>query len=245
MSATEKPASDDAVLALRDLRVDFGDSHTPASPVLRDVTLSIAPHESVCLIGRSGSGKSTLLRAAAGLLPRVAGTVTASARTVMGFQDSRLLPWLRVWKNVTLGLGLPKATAEATARTTLASVQLEEKAGAWPGELSGGQLQRVALARALVRAPQLLMLDEPFGALDSLTRMDMQDLLDRLHHDQGWALLMVTHDIAEAVRLSDRILVLGNGVITKEFRIDRSSLDARRRPAKYAQIEDEVRTALA
>ncbi|MCI1983827.1 MAG: ABC transporter ATP-binding protein [Bifidobacteriaceae bacterium] len=230
------------VLSLRDVRVDFA---RPDAPVLRDVTLEIGAHESVCLIGRSGSGKSTLLRAAAGLLPVAAGTTHTTNHTVMGFQDSRLLPWLRVWKNVTLGLDLSGTAARGTARNALAEVQLENKMDVWPNELSGGQLQRVALARALVRTPRFLMLDEPFGALDSLTRMDMQDLLDQLRTEQGWALLMVTHDIAEAVRLSDRILVLANGVITREFHIDRSHLDARHRPAGYAALEDEVRTALA
>jgi sulfonate transport system ATP-binding protein len=227
------------VLSARGLRVDFEDS-----PVLRDVSLDIAPHESVCLIGRSGSGKSTLLRTAAGLLQPQAGTVHTADRTVMGFQDSRLLPWLRVWKNVTLGLAIPHSEARQTAASTLENVQLANKLDAWPRQLSGGQLQRVALARALVRTPQLLMLDEPFGALDSLTRMDMQDLLDGLHRKQGWALLMVTHDIAEAVRLADRILVLGDGVITQEFRIERTNLDAHHRPVGHAQLEDEVRAAL-
>ena len=212
--------------------------------VLSNVTLDVTPGESVCLIGRSGSGKSTLLRALMGLVHTDAGTIQMCEHTVIGFQDSRLLPWLPVWKNIVLGLGLRADKAAETARAALADVGLGEKWNSWPDQLSGGQAQRVALARALVRKPELLLLDEPFGALDSLTRIDMQDLLDTLHHDQGWALLMVTHDIAEAVRLADRILVLADSQIRSEFRIERSHLDSAHRPYEHARIEDEVRAAL-
>lgn len=214
------------------------------TPVLRDVSLTIREGEFVSLIGRSGCGKSTLLRIIAGLLEPTEGTVEATAAQAMGFQDSRLVPWIRLWDNVTLGLGGTKASRREVARLALDQVQLGDHMDAWPSALSGGQAQRASLARALVREPELLLLDEPFGALDSLTRFDMQDLLAGLCARHRWGVLMVTHDIAEAVRLSDRVLVLADGVIARDEAIDRSVLDDEGRPAGHTDIEDRLRAAL-
>ena len=214
------------------------------TPVLRGISLTIREGEFISLIGRSGCGKSTLLRIIAGLLEPTAGTVEATAAQAMGFQDSRLVPWIRLWDNVTLGLRGNKASRRAVARRALDQVQLGDHMDAWPSELSGGQAQRASLARALVREPELLLLDEPFGALDSLTRFDMQDLLAGLCARHHWGVLMVTHDIAEAVRLSDRVLVLADGVIAQDVTIDRAALDDEGRPVDHAAIEDRLRAAL-
>jgi sulfonate transport system ATP-binding protein len=179
--------------------------------VLRGLELRIQPGEFVALLGRSGSGKSTLLRTLAGLDDAPAGTVQVpQARTVV-FQEPRLLPWKRVWRNVTLGLRAadPKARAEAA----LAEVGLSHRLNAWPLTLSGGEAQRAALARALVREPALLLLDEPFAALDALTRLKMQALVTDLWRVHNPAVLLVTHDVDEALTLADRALVLEHGKI--------------------------------
>lgn len=212
--------------------------------VLDDVSLAIGPGEFVSLIGRSGCGKSTLLRVIAGLLAPEAGGVEVTDRQALGFQDARLVPWIRLWDNVTLGLSGRKAERKALAVQALDQVGLRDHAEAWPSELSGGQAQRASLARALVREPELLLLDEPFGALDALTRLDMQDFLAGLQAAHGWATLMVTHDIGEAVRLSDRILVLRDGKIAESFAVDRTELDDSGRPVEYAALEERLRAAL-
>jgi len=134
------------------------------------------------------------------------------------FQEHRLLPWKRVADNIALGLSGPDVADRV--RRALAEVGLPDRRRAWPGELSGGQAQRVAVARALVRNPDLLLLDEPFGALDALTRLKMQQLLRRLRAEHGFAALLVTHDVDEAVLLADRILVLEEGVIAEEIEVD-------------------------
>lgn len=213
-------------------------------PVLRDVSLDMAPGEFVSLIGRSGCGKSTLLRVIAGLLRPHGGEVEATHAQTLGFQDARLVPWIRLWDNVTLGLPGARASRRALAVRALERVGLADHAEAWPAELSGGQAQRASLARALVREPQLLLLDEPFGALDALTRLDMQDMLADLQRERGWATLMVTHDIAEAVRLSNRILVLRDGTIAECVQVDRSTLDEAGRPIDHIDLEEHVRTRL-
>ncbi|MBT1180544.1 ABC transporter ATP-binding protein [Bifidobacterium sp. CP2] len=213
-------------------------------PVLRDVSFTLHAGEFVSLIGRSGCGKSTLLRIVAGLLEPTGGGVRATGSQAIGFQDSRLVPWIRLWDNVTLGLPGSKAERREIARKALEQVQLADHMDSWPSSLSGGQAQRASLARALVRAPELLLLDEPFGALDSLTRYDMQDLLASLEAEHDWGVLMVTHDIAEAVRLSDRVLVMSGGVIAQDITIDRSETDAEGRPAGHVALEDRLRAAL-
>jgi sulfonate transport system ATP-binding protein len=194
--------------------------------VLDGIGLEIAAGEFVALVGRSGSGKSTLLRALAGLDAGVTGSGElhvptgnsgASARVAMVFQDSRLLPWARVLGNVILGLA--GADARDRGRAALAEVGLAGRERAWPSELSGGEQQRVALARSLVREPELLLADEPFGALDALTRIRMHALLRELCQRHRPAVLLVTHDVDEAVLLADRVLVLERGRIVTDRRI--------------------------
>ncbi|GIF09031.1 ABC transporter ATP-binding protein [Actinoplanes siamensis] len=186
--------------------------------VLRDVDLDIAPGEFVALIGQSGSGKSTLLRAIAGLDPDATGAYEVPDRHAVVFQEHRLLPWSRVWRNVTLGLN--ETNLRERARRALDEVGLAARANAYPGTLSGGESQRVALARALVRTPGLLLLDEPFGALDALTRLKAQALVARLWTEHRPAVLLVTHDVEEALLLADRVLLLDGGRIAETFDVD-------------------------
>jgi sulfonate transport system ATP-binding protein len=168
----------------------------------------------VALIGRSGSGKSTLLRGLAGLDPGLEGEMDVSGTVSMAFQGARLLPWKRVLDNVRLGLRGPDPGEVAAA--ALAEVGLPDHHKAWPLTLSGGEAQRVSLARALVREPDLMLLDEPFGALDALTRISMHRLVLGLWERHGPAVLLVTHDVDEALALADRVLVLGGGRITHQ-----------------------------
>jgi sulfonate transport system ATP-binding protein len=193
--------------------------------VLDDVSLRIRPGEFVALLGRSGTGKSTLLRALAGLDDRTTGIQAVPRRRAVAFQEHRLFPWLRVADNV--GLGLPKAQRrEATARA-LDEVGLAAKADAWPLTLSGGEAQRASLARALVREPELLLLDEPFGALDALTRIRMHGLLADLVRRHQPAVLLVTHDVDEALTLADRVAVLADGRLSLDLpvgELDRNRL---------------------
>jgi sulfonate transport system ATP-binding protein len=186
--------------------------------ILDGLDLDIAPGEFVALVGRSGSGKSTLLRALAGLDRDLAGELTVNGTVAVAFQEPRLVPWKRVWANV--GLGLRAADPRSVAGAALAEVGLTERAGAWPLTLSGGEAQRASLARALVREPALLLLDEPFSALDALTRIAMHRLVLRLWAHHGPAVLLVTHDVDEALALADRVLVLADGRIGFGGRID-------------------------
>ena len=181
--------------------------------IIDNVDLTIAPGEFVALLGRSGSGKSTMLRALAGLDPdvEIAGGLTVPDATSVIFQDARLLPWQRVLTNVRLGLRRQDGGNLAVA--ALGEVGLTGREEAWPGDLSGGEQQRVALARALVREPELLLADEPFGALDALTKISMHKLLRELCAAHSPAVLLVTHDVDEAVLLADRTLVLHGGRI--------------------------------
>ena len=186
--------------------------------VLAGADLDIAPGEFVALLGASGSGKSTLLRAVAGLDRGATGRFRVPDRRAIVFQENRLMPWSRVWRNVTLGLRGPDLRGRALRALT--EVGLAARADAWPRTLSGGESQRVALARALVRTPELLLLDEPFGALDALTRIKAQALVAKLWTDHRPAVLLVTHDVEEALLLADRALVLRDGRIAEEFRVD-------------------------
>ncbi len=179
--------------------------------VLDGVDLDIAPGEFVAMLGVSGTGKSTLLRALAGLDREVTGELSVPGPVAVAFQEPRLLPWRRVLANVSLGLRVPDA--RAVAGRALEEVGLTERAGAWPLTLSGGEAQRAALARALVREPSLLLLDEPFSALDALTRIAMHRLVLRLWERHRPAVLLVTHDVDEALILADRVLVLASGRI--------------------------------
>ena len=179
--------------------------------VLDGVDLDIAPGEFVAMLGVSGTGKSTLLRALAGLDREVTGELSVPGPVAVAFQEPRLLPWRRVLANVALGLRAPDPAG--VARRALDEVGLAERAAAWPLTLSGGEAQRAALARALVREPSLLLLDEPFSALDALTRIAMHRLVLRLWERHRPAVLLVTHDVDEALILADRVLVLASGRI--------------------------------
>jgi sulfonate transport system ATP-binding protein len=197
-----------------------------ARTVLDRVALSIPSGQFVALVGRSGSGKSTLLRAIAGIDHEVDGDggISAPRRVSVVFQDSRLLPWRRVLPNVLLGLprrgAQARAAADRRARAALAEVGLAGREDAWPGELSGGEAQRAALARSLAREPELLLADEPFGALDALTRIRMHTLLRELWQRHRPTVLLVTHDVDEAVVLADRVLVLEEGRFTLDLAVD-------------------------
>jgi sulfonate transport system ATP-binding protein len=179
--------------------------------ILAGLDLDIGQGEFIALIGRSGSGKSTLLRALAGLDREVTGEVSVTGPVSVAFQEPRLVPWKKVLANVALGLRGPDP--QARARIALDEVELSERADAWPGTLSGGEAQRASLARALVRDPRLLLLDEPFSALDALTRISMHRLVLSLWTRHQPAVLLVTHDVDEALALADRVLVLGGGRI--------------------------------
>lgn len=201
------------VASVRGLSRTFG-----GRPVLDHLDLDIAPGEFIALIGRSGSGKSTLLRALAGLDREVTGELRVTGPTAMAFQEPRLVPWKRVSANVSLGLRADDP--KAAARAALAEVGLTERAGAWPLTLSGGEAQRASLARALVREPRLLLLDEPFSALDALTRIAMHRLVLGLWTLHQPAVLLVTHDVDEALALADRVLVLTDGRIGYSCQVD-------------------------
>lgn len=201
-------------IALHGVSQSFGDR-----AVLADVNLDVTSGEFVVLIGASGSGKSTLLKLIAGLNQPSSGAVTVGGDIGYAFQEPRLLPWSRVEANVAVGLPLKRdrsRDSEVIAQA-LEEVQLTHRAQAWPGALSGGEAQRASLARALVRRPEVLLLDEPFGALDALTRITMQELVVELWQHHGFSVVMVTHDVGEAIRLADRIVVLKNGRLEEEF----------------------------
>jgi sulfonate transport system ATP-binding protein len=209
--------------------------------VLDGLDLSIRPGEFVALLGKSGSGKSTLLRALAGLDYDVAGSgeLVVPANVSVVFQDSRLLPWARVLENVVLGL----RGADERGRQSLAEVGLAGREKAWPTELSGGEQQRVALARSLVRKPELLLADEPFGALDALTRLKMHVLLRKLCAAHQPSVLLVTHDVDESIVLADRVIVLDEGRIVAEESIE---LSAPRNPTDpgFAAVRSRLLDAL-
>ncbi|MDX3605567.1 MULTISPECIES: ABC transporter ATP-binding protein [Streptomyces] len=179
--------------------------------VIDELDLALKAGGFTVLLGRSGCGKSTLLRVLAGLDREISGTVLVPRRRAVAFQAPRLMPWKRVWRNVLLGL--PGKPERAVAERALAEVGLAERSGAWPKTLSGGEAQRASLARALVREPDLLLLDEPFGALDALTRIKAQQLVAELWQRRGCAVLLVTHDVDEALLLADRVLVMRDGRI--------------------------------
>ena len=188
--------------------------------VLDGVDLAVQPGEFVAIVGCSGCGKSTLLRLLAGLETPTAGELKLGDAPAAAhrddvrimFQEARLLPWRTVLQNVQLGL--ESRDAAARARDALAHVGLADRASEWPAVLSGGQRQRVALARALVHRPRLLLLDEPLGALDALTRIEMQRLIESVWRELRFTAVLVTHDVAEAVALADRVLLVEDGRVT-------------------------------
>jgi sulfonate transport system ATP-binding protein len=197
--------------------------------VLRGIDLAIEPGQFVAIVGRSGCGKSTLLRLVAGLDTPSSGSIALDQQTTgwrdvvrLMFQESRLLPWQRVAANVTVGLthAPDRKSQRDQAAAALREVGLAGRENAWPSVLSGGQKQRVALARALVSHPRLLLLDEPLGALDALTRIEMQELIERVWQQKGFTAVVVTHDVSEAVALADRILVLDDGAVMLDVAVD-------------------------
>jgi sulfonate transport system ATP-binding protein len=207
--------------------------------ILKSVDLTLEPGEFVAVVGRSGCGKSTLLRLIAQLETADHGALTFGdgdhrPETRIMFQDSRLLPWKRVLQNV--ALGLPKKNNAVQA---LGQVGLAERANEWPAVLSGGQRQRVALARALIHDPELLLLDEPLGALDALTRIEMQQLIESLWQQRGFTALLVTHDVQEAIALADRVVLIEDGRITLDERIALARPRARGSLA-FAQLEERI-----
>lgn len=207
-------------LSILDLTKAFG-----KKVVLKSVNLEVSPGEFIAIVGRSGCGKSTLLRLVSGLDKPTTGGILldgeplrklSSSVRVM-FQDPRLLAWRRVIQNVGLGL---QDDWKARAEWALKQVKLQDRAGEWPSVLSGGQKQRVSLARALVSRPRLLLLDEPLSALDALTRIEMQQLIEELWQDQNFTAFLVTHDVEEAVSLADRIILIEEGVITLDVPVN-------------------------
>ena len=209
-------------LTIRGLRKSFGEHE-----VLRGIDVHIPAGQFVAVVGRSGCGKSTLLRLIAGLDRADAGTISFGGETLaedirVMFQEPRLLPWARVLSNVEVGLGRERSSVDAQVRAdrALVEVGLDSKRGQWPAALSGGQKQRVALARALVSRPRVLAFDEPLGSLDALTRISMQNLLERVWVDQGFTAILVTHDVSEAVALADRVLIIEDGRIALDIDID-------------------------
>ena len=229
-------------LSIRGLRKSFGDNE-----VLRGVDLHIPAGQFVAIVGKSGCGKSTLLRLIAGLEKIDAGSISFGDAAIQPedirvmFQEPRLLPWARVLSNVEVGLGRDRASSDAHARAekALTEVGLTDKRDQWPSVLSGGQKQRVALARALVSRPRVLAFDEPLGALDALTRISMQRLLERVWRDQGFTAILVTHDVAEAVALADRVLVIDEGRIAHDVMVN-TARPRERGSAELASLEGSI-----
>ncbi|MCK1620743.1 ATP-binding cassette domain-containing protein [Bradyrhizobium sp. 159] len=238
----ERPATAAGLpLSIRGLRKSFGDNE-----VLRGIDLHIPAGQFVAIVGKSGCGKSTLLRLIAGLEKIDAGSISFGQDIqpedirVM-FQEPRLLPWARVLANVEVGLGRDRASEDAQARAekALSEVGLAEKRDQWPSVLSGGQKQRVALGRALVSRPRVLAFDEPLGALDALTRISMQRLLERVWRDQGFTAILVTHDVSEAVALADRVLVIEEGRIAHDATVN-AARPRQRGSAELAGLEGSI-----
>lgn len=238
---TEQRSNFGAEILIEQLHKFYGDVK-----VLEDLDLHIKPGEFLAIVGRSGCGKSTLLRLIADLEQPSYGEIKfKSARHIregistddirVMFQDPRLLPWRSVEKNVQLGLEKEQASK---ASELLKKVGLEEKASLWPSQLSGGQRQRTALARALSHQPRVLLLDEPLGALDALTRLDMQNLIEKLWTEQGFTAVLVTHDVSEAIQLADRIILLDKGHIARTFEVTLPR--PRQKGTEFALLEQKV-----
>ncbi|EJN15258.1 ABC-type nitrate/sulfonate/bicarbonate transport system, ATPase component [Bradyrhizobium sp. YR681] len=239
----ERPAQTSGLpLSIRGLRKSFGDNE-----VLRGIDLHIPAGQFVAIVGKSGCGKSTLLRLIAGLDKIDAGSISFGDAAVkpedirVMFQEPRLLPWARVLSNVEVGLGRDRASKDAHARAekALTEVGLADKRDQWPSVLSGGQKQRVALGRALVSRPRVLAFDEPLGALDALTRISMQRLLERVWRDQGFTAILVTHDVSEAVALADRVLVIDEGRIAHDVTVN-AARPRERGSAELAGLEGSI-----
>jgi sulfonate transport system ATP-binding protein len=231
-------------ITIRRLAKAFG-----ATTVLHGIDLHVPAGQFLTVIGKSGCGKSTLLRILAGLDRPTSGDVLLDGAAAdysahvarLVFQEPRLLPWSRVIGNVEVGLGRRRNApgAERRALAKLAAVGLESRAQDWPSVLSGGQRQRVALARALASSPQFLALDEPLGALDALTRIDMQDLVERVWREQGFTAVLVTHDVTEAIVLGDRVVLIEDGIVKLEFNVDLPR-PRRRGTLEVAALENKI-----
>lgn len=232
------PSNGQLAFRLKGITKSFGNKQ-----VLKGINLDVRKGEFVAVIGKSGCGKSTLLRILAGLEAPTSGSFEnySADRTRIMFQEPRLLPWQSIINNVGIGLtGISKGlAAKEQALALLEEVGLKDRADEWPYVLSGGQKQRVALARALVARPDLLALDEPLGALDALTRIEMHQLIERIWRKQKFAAVLVTHDVSEAVALADRIIVIDEGQIALDLQVN---LERPRRHAtpEAAQIEAQV-----
>lgn len=221
--------------------------HYGERKVLQSLDLDIEAGEFVAIVGRSGCGKSTLLRLLAGLEAPSAGTIALDGHALQEtheelrfmFQDARLLPWKTVADNVALGLPGSARERRAAALAALADVGLSDRADEWPSRLSGGQRQRVALARALVHKPRVLLLDEPLGALDALTRIEMHALIERLWQAQGFTALLVTHDVSEAIALADRVLLIEDGELALDLAVPLAR-PRERASARFTALEDEL-----
>lgn len=206
-------------IAAENISKSFGEKQ-----VIKDLNLTIQNGEFIAIVGKSGCGKSTLLRLLSGIEDITDGEILVNGQTLKGihpdsrllFQDSRLLPWKTVIKNVQLS---SKKFPGENALKALTNVGLADRANEWPSVLSGGQKQRVALARALVCNPKLLLLDEPLGALDALTRIEMQQLIEELWQQKKFTAILVTHDVSEAVMLADRVILIEDGAITMDVNI--------------------------
>jgi sulfonate transport system ATP-binding protein len=230
-------------VAIKKVSIAFG-----GRTVLEDFDIEISAGEFVAIVGRSGCGKSTLLRSVVGLetphtgtivLGKVADHVAAQhgkPDVRVMFQDSRLLPWRRVLQNVMLGLD-PALVRQA--QRVLAQVGLAERANDWPATLSGGQRQRVALARALVHDPNLLLLDEPLGSLDALTRIEMQQLIEDIWRSRGFTAMLVTHDVAEAISLADRVILIEGGRVALDEVVN-IPRPRTRGSARFAALEERI-----
>lgn len=220
-------------LSLRDVSVDFGGATGAGLTALGPISLDVADGKFVCIVGPSGCGKSTLIRVLAGLQKTTTGIVTANGEAIdrpssavaIMFQDANLMPWRTVQDNIALPLELAGVSRDAryqTVATLLPQLHLDEFAQAYPAELSGGMAQRVALGRVIVQHPRLLLLDEPFGALDALTREKLSLELLQVWRGSGRTVVMVTHNINEAVLLADRVIVMSNrpGKLVADVEID-------------------------
>jgi sulfonate transport system ATP-binding protein len=239
IAAEEQRCSRGVSVGIKGVSIAFG-----GRIVLENFDIAISAGEFVAIVGRSGCGKSTLLRSVVGLETPQAGIITVGrVGAAKGkpdvrvmFQDSRLLPWRRVLPNVMLGLD-PALIPQA--RKVLAQVGLAERADDWPATLSGGQRQRVALARALVHDPNLLLLDEPLGSLDALTRIEMQQLIEDLWRSRGFTAMLVTHDVAEAVSLADRVILIEGGRVALDELVN-IPRPRTRGSARFAALEERI-----
>lgn len=233
-------------IRVRDLDKDFG-----SVSVLKSLDLDIQPGQFVAIVGKSGCGKSTLLRLLVDLDAPTGGSIAfvdgAGAESPTNkrivFQEPRLLPWASIGDNVAVGLGPRSDGRDDRVADALDAVQLSEKSDEWPARLSGGQRQRAALARALVSQPDFLAMDEPLGALDALTRITMQGLVEQVWQEQGFTALFVTHDVSEAVVLADRVIVLSEGKVALDLAVDLPR-PRERGNAAFASLERQLLDAI-